>query len=183
MPTRRRSENKLVDRELDFRFENGRTLVLAAAIVKGWRAEPRSPGARPRKTYCFSEVIDVDWKGGTIHAQVSVFPRPGGLDESFAYPPRLTLTGIPGSAFVITRDRSGTETFRGMVLDCANVKMANGSLVARIDLLEDNGRRPIRFSTRPNRAGDQMFERLYEYARRRHSSAVHVQAAEEAQAR
>lgn len=154
-----------VVRQLNSYFENdGRTLILIADVVKGWRGKARSPSAPPMKTFCFSEVVDAEWKGGTIHSQVSIFPRPGGLGEEFAVPPRLTLSGIPKSAFVIRHDQSGAETFRGRVADCASVKMADGVLVARIDLVDDAGLQPIRFSTRPNRAGDEMFERLYEYA-------------------
>jgi hypothetical protein len=162
---RRIAAAKPVVRQLDFRFENdGRTLILEANVVQGWRGEPRSPGAPPLKMFCFSEVVDAEWKGGTIHLQVSIFPRPGGLGEEFAAPPHLALQGVQRSPFVIRHDETGAETFRGIVADCATVTAADGVLVARIVLLDEAGQQPILFSTRPNRSGDHMFERLYEYA-------------------
>jgi hypothetical protein len=72
-----KSVDKNLGSSLDYRFENeGRTILVIADVAKGWRRERHAGNDTPRKTYCFSEVIDAAWQGGTIHAHVSDLGSP-----------------------------------------------------------------------------------------------------------
>lgn len=164
--TRKRSalSGDPVVRHIDHRFENdGRQLVVTADLVKGWRRERRSPDADPMKTFCFSEVADAEWQGGTIHIQVSAFPRPGGLtDEWAAAPPNLTryLQRRRVLMHAINPD-TGENKSLGVVEDCCEIRLSEGVFVALIDLLDESGRKPRPFFLHPNSGGHLMFERLF----------------------
>lgn len=117
------------------------------------------------KTFCFSEVVDAEWKGGTIHAQLSAFPRPSGLTKEWAAPPKLTLTGSRHKALMQQENRTtGEESDFEWVDDCCVIRASDGILIASIDLLNESGESPRRFYLRPNSGGQLMFERLYDYA-------------------
>jgi len=152
-------EEKLPGR-LYSRSTDGRTLILTANVVRGWRRERRSPDARPMKTYCFSEVVDAAWQGGTIRSQLSAFPRPGGLTEEWAAPPNLALAGKGDRVLMQEVNLETGESTD----DCCMISASDGILTASVDLLNESDRTPRRFHLRPNKGGHLMFERLYDYA-------------------
>jgi hypothetical protein len=147
---------------VDHRFVNdGRTLVVTASLAKGWRKERRSPDAEPMKTYCFSEVADAEWQGGTIHISVSAFPRPGGLAEEWATPPELKLSGYRQHRTFRTMNDDMTEfSDPETVEDCCGIQASGGVLTITVDLLDDQGEKPRMLSLRANRGGDAMFEKI-----------------------
>ncbi len=104
--------------------------------MKGWRKERRSPDAEPMKTYCFSEVADAEWQGGTIHIQVSVFPRPGGLSEEWATPPTLSLSAYRRHhTFFTENEETGEIGELESVEECCAIQADDGILLITVDLL------------------------------------------------
>jgi hypothetical protein len=134
--------------------------MLTADMLRGWRRERRSPDAPPMKTFCFSGVVDADRQGGTIHAQLSLFPRPGGLTEEWVAPPDLILPGMRGRRPIVTVRPDTGERDVEFVDDCCVTRASDGILVASVDLLNNSGETPRLLDLRPNRAGHLMFERL-----------------------
>ena len=129
-------------------------------IAKGWQRERRSDGEQ-RKTFCFSEVGNAEWQGGTIRIQMSVFPRPGGVTEEWATAPVVSRPPKRGSVLMSARDpTTGEPSNLGFVDDCCVMEASQGTLIASVDLLTVSGEKPQRLNLRPNRAGDAMYEWL-----------------------
>jgi hypothetical protein len=150
-------------RHLDHRFANdGRTLVITADLVKGWRSERNSTLPELRKTFCFSEGANAEWRGGTIHIQVSAFPKPGGLTEEWAAAPPSLTRARRGERDVVREENLATgEKTLIKVEDCCETEMSAGVLLASVDLLNESGGTPRRFDLRPNRGGHEMFGRVF----------------------
>lgn len=136
------------------------TFATAGDVVIACRKSP------PGKTYCYSETVHVQWQGGTIRSQLSVFPRPGGLLSEWATPPDVAFLGTRSTITFIDFDIASGE-LRGDsedVEDCWFLRGADGTLEATIDLIDSSGNRPRLFDPRLNRAGVPMFERiLYQF--------------------
>lgn len=144
---------------LNWTFINaGRTLVVRAKIADGWRAT--KPTGELRKTYCFSEVARVDWLGSTVRAQLSLFPRPGSLDESLAGPFNLNFHRHESVGGGVYRTEEGKYESRQGVLDCFELKASGGEIEVRVDLRSDSGEPPTTFDPRPLSGGSEMFERI-----------------------
>ena len=177
--TRARTPSARVRRYLDYRFANdGRSLVITADLAKGWRSTRKSPGAPPMKTFCFSEVADADWQAGTVHIQMSIFPRPGGLTEDWATPPDLVLSGKRGRQLLlgpgVESDWTGI-TGAEWVDECWTIQASGGVLFASVDLLTESHERPRLFYFRYNAAGDRMFQILDDYVVRGRPFIVNLQ--------
>lgn len=65
--------------------EGGKTLQLDCNLADGWRMH--------EKTYCFSEVVSLEWKfDKRISVRVSVFPRPGGTSDAVKHAPPIEIS-------------------------------------------------------------------------------------------
>lgn len=146
-PTRRTGRSRRASTPapqlLDCHFEEGgRTLVSSANLDTGWRRERRRSDQPPRKSHCFSEVSDVQWRGGSIHIHLSVFARGVGGGDAAAVPPSLDEV----------ESSDGCCALRG------------GGRALRIDvaLLDELREREALPDLRTNSGGDEMFERIWE---------------------
>jgi hypothetical protein len=145
---------------LDHRFDqDGRMLVLQADIANGWRNERRASNVKKGhqsvklKTYCFSEVLRAEWQGGTIRAQISVFPRPGGVTPEWESPPLLKIESRAQKQLF-----ENTDGTLSLVDDCITIEAHDGLIAASIVLLDEDGQRPRALLL--SGSGDQQFERI-----------------------
>ncbi len=147
---------------LDYRFESdGKQLVLQASLGTRWRKKEKDEKA---KTYFFSEAVSAEWRGGQIRGRVAVFPRPGGLTDKWAEPPRLLAHGPRRNRTSLIRSISTSDgtTLRHLGADCCSVAITSDRVMIAVDLLgDDSESHPrLRFEKR-YKNGDGVFERFF----------------------
>jgi len=118
---------------LDYTFEpNGRVLVLLADVAAGWRRSERLDA----KSYFFGESVSLEWQGRSIHATLSAFPRPGGLNPAWATPP--VLQEHPARRNTDTKlSYLDADERRNVVEDPIAVAVVDGFLRVFVELLDD----------------------------------------------